>query len=44
MPKIPAVDETRRLPSIFSLLNRKSPVGRSTTRVGAEGVDGDEKA
>jgi len=44
IPRMPAIAETRRLPSILSLLIRMSPVGRSTTSVGAEGVDGDEKA
>jgi hypothetical protein len=44
MPRIPEMAETRRLPRSFSSLIRRSPDGRSTTRVGAEGDEGEEKA
>jgi hypothetical protein len=44
MPRMPAMAETRRLPSNFSPLSLRSPVGLSTTSVGADGVDGEEKA
>jgi hypothetical protein len=44
MPRMPAMLDTRLEPSSFPSFNLKSPDGLSTTRVGAEGVEGEEKA
>lgn len=44
IPKIPAILETLLVPNRGPSLKRRSPDGRSTTRVGAEGVDGEVKA
>lgn len=44
IPSIPAMLDTLRVPSSFPSLSLISPVGRSITKVGAFGVDGDENA
>ena len=44
MPKIPAMLETRFVPSRDPSLSRISPEGRSITNVGALGVEGEVKA
>ena len=44
MPKMPEMLDTRLLPRRAPLLSLMSPEGRSTTSVGAEGVEGDVKA
>lgn len=44
MPKMPAMLDTRFPPNSAPSLSRISPVGRSTTSVGAEGEDGDVNA
>lgn len=44
MPKIPAMLETRFVPSSGPSFKRRSPDGRSTTSVCEEGEDGEVKA
>lgn len=44
MPRMPAMLDTRKPPVGLSSLIRKSPDGRSTIKVGADGEDGEEKA
>ena len=41
MPRIPAILETLLAPVTAPSFNLRSPVGRSTTKVGAEGEDGE---
>ena len=44
MPSIPAILETRFPPNNAPSFSRRSPDGRSTTNVGADGDEGDVKA
>ena len=44
MPSMPAVLDTLLAPGSAPSFSRKSPEGRSTTRVWAEGEEGDVKA
>lgn len=44
IPSMPAILETRLLPSSFPSLSLMSPEGLSTTRVGDDGDEGEEKA
>lgn len=44
MPSIPAMLDTLLVPRILPSCSLKSPEGLSITRVGAEGVEGEEKA
>ena len=44
MPSIPAMLDTRFPPNNVPSFSRKSPLGRSTTRVPAAGEDGEVKA
>ena len=43
MPSMPAMLDTLRVPSSLPSFNLRSPEGRSTTRVGALGDEGEVK-
>jgi hypothetical protein len=44
IPKIPAMLETRLVPKSVPSLSLRSPVGRSTTKVGADCAEGEVNA